>query len=124
MLVQIAWNTVPSLVSSGLQGVSVFTGRRGTGGESWQGRAPGAQCHGPEGGEAWPEAEAPTGKCPLSHDHACAVHSSDVYLQGLGDMKASCRALLLPPFFESTFPFHIFSSFELEAKELVCECGS
>lgn len=57
-----------SWVSSGLRGVSVPTGRRGTGGESWQGRAPGTQHHGPEGGEAWPEAQTPTGECSLSRD--------------------------------------------------------
>lgn len=97
-----------SRVSSGLQGVSVSTGRRGTGGEPWQGRAPGAQHHSPKGGEAWPEAQAPTGECPLSHDRACAVDGSDVYPQSLGDMKARCRALLHPPSlnlpFLSTFP--------------------
>lgn len=69
MPVPLAWNTVSaSWVSPGLQGVSVPTGRRGTGGESWQGGAPGAQHHGPEGGEAWPEAQAPTGECPLAQD--------------------------------------------------------
>lgn len=36
--------------------------------------------------------------------HACAMGSSDVYLQGLGDTEASRRALLLPLLFEPSFP--------------------
>lgn len=96
-----------SWVSSGLQGVSVPTGRRRTGGESWQGGAPGAHRHGPEGGEAWPEAQAPAGECPLSVTRT--VGSSDVCLQCLGDIKAICRALLDPPFSSGTPFLFLFS---------------
>lgn len=78
------------------------TGGRRTGGASWQGGAPGAQCHGPEGGEAWPEAEAPTSECPVPHippTHTHDLDSSDVHPARTWDVKP--RAHSHSPFFES-----------------------
>lgn len=60
----------------------------------------------------------------LSHVTMPVLWTAASTMQGLGDIKASCGVLLLLPFFEPVCPSPIFSSFELEARDLVCGCRS
>lgn len=68
--------------------VSVPAGGRGAGGGARQGGAAGAQHHGPEGGAAREEAQAPAGECrgnPTAHTHTQPVMGA---LRAPGYVKA------------------------------------
>lgn len=99
-----AWNKVPS-GSALAHRLSVPTGRRGAGGASKQGGAPGAQRHSPEGGEARPKAQAPPGECPIlhkAHTRAWPLDSSDVRSAEAWGPRTSCSACLDSSFCEAS----------------------